>query len=483
MRLDLLVERSLGGTGLLVAVDGDTTVDISSITSDSRRTAPAALFACVPGRVTDGHDHARVAVAAGAVGLLCERPLDLDVAQVIVTSVRAALGLVAAALYGWPSEDLVVVGVTGTNGKTTTATLLASVLGAHGWEAASLGTLTQARTTPEAPELQERLARFRRDGVRALAMEVSSHALDQHRVDGIRFAAGVFTNLTQDHLDYHLSMENYFAAKARLFEPGRCGVAVVNRDDPYGRRLISTLETSGPPVVTFGAADAEDLRVEVTGSRFCWRGQEVHLALGGRFNVANALAAATAAEALGVATDDIAAGLAAVPAVRGRFERVDAGQDFTVVVDFAHTPDGLRHALGAARELTTGRLVVVFGAGGDRDHAKRPAMGRVAAELADLAVVTSDNPRGEDPGAIIAEVVAGAAQPERVRVIPDRAEAIEVAVWVAGPGDVVVVAGKGHESGQEIRGQVRPFDDVEVTRRALGRLLARRGSSSPGRAR
>jgi UDP-N-acetylmuramoyl-L-alanyl-D-glutamate--2,6-diaminopimelate ligase len=483
VRLDLLVERSLGGTGLLVAIAGDATVDISSITLDSRRIGPSALFACVPGRVTDGHDHARVALAAGAVGLLCERPLDVDVAQVVVTSVRAALGLVSAAFYRWPSQDLVVVGVTGTNGKTTTATLLASVFEAHGWKAASLGTLTQARTTPEAPELQERLARLRGDGVRALAMEVSSHALDQHRVDGMRFAAGIFTNLTQDHLDYHLSMDNYFAAKARLFEPARCALAVVNRDDPYGQTLISKLETSGPAVVTFGASDASSLRVEVTGSRFCWRGEEIHLALGGRFNVANALAAATTAAALGVATADIAAGLAALSEIRGRFERVDAGQDFTVVVDFAHTPDGLRHALDAARELTTGRLVVVFGAGGERDHAKRPEMGRVAAELADLAVVTSDNPRGEDPGAIIAEVVAGAEHPERVRVVPDRAEAIEVAVWVAGPGDVVVVAGKGHESGQEIGGQVRPFDDVEVTRRALERLLARRHSPSPGRSR
>lgn len=483
MRLDLLVERSLGGTGLLVAVDGDATVEISSIALDSRRVERGALFACVPGRVTDGHEHARPAVAAGAVALLCERPLDIAVAQVVVTSVRLALGPVAAALHDRPSESLVVVGVTGTNGKTTTVTLIASVLEAHGWRSTSLGTLTGARTTPEAPELQEQLARLRREGFRALAMEVSSHALDQHRVDGTRFAAGVFTNLTQDHLDYHLTMENYFAAKARLFEPGRCGVAVVNRDDPYGRRLVSNLEVSGAPVVTFGVSDAEDLRVEVTGSRFGWRGEEVRLALGGRFNVVNALAAAATAEALGVPPDQVAAGLAALAAVRGRFERVDAGQDFTVLVDYAHTPDGLRRALEAARELTAGRLVVVFGAGGDRDHDKRPAMGRVAAELADLAVVTSDNPRSEDPGAIIADVVAGVADPERVRVVPDRAAAIETAIWVAGPGDVVVVAGKGHERGQEIGGQVRPFDDVEVTRRALEGLIARRGPASPGRAR
>ncbi len=482
MRLDLLVERSLVGTGLLLAVDGDATIEITSVSLDSRGVGREALFACLPGLRTDGHDHAHVAVAEGAVALLCERPLDLGVPQVIVSSARAALGPVAAALHSWPSEDLVVVGVTGTNGKTTTVSLLASVFEVYGWKAASLGTLTQARTTPEAPELQERLAGFRRDGFRAVAMEVSSHALHQHRVDGVRFAAGVFTNLTRDHLDYHPSMEDYFAAKARLFERGRCGVAVVNRDDPYGQRLIETLGASGLPVATFGAGDAEELSVGPAGSRFRWRGEEVSLALGGRFNVANALAAATAAEALHVPPADVAAGISAVSSVPGRFERIDAGQDFTVLVDYAHTPDGLQRALSAARELTSGRLVVVFGAGGDRDQEKRPEMGRVAASIADLAVVTSDNPRNEDPGAIIAQVVAGAADPEKLRVVPDRAEAIETAIWVAGAGDVVVVAGKGHESGQEVRGQVRPFSDAEVTRRSLERLLARRAELRRGRA-
>ncbi len=480
MRLDLLVERSLLGTGLLVGVSGNALVEIASVAMDSRRVEPGALFACVPGRSTDGHAHTPAAVAAGAVALLCEHPVDLDIPQVQVRSVRGAIGPVAAALNGWPANDLVVAGVTGTNGKTTTCALLASVLVEHGWKAVALGTLTQARTTPEAPELQVRLAELRRQGCRAVALEVSSHALDQERVGGVSFAAGVLTNLTQDHLDYHGTMERYFAAKARLFEPQRCALAVVNRDDPWGHRLVTAREGAGAPVVTYGLDDAEELRVGPEGSRFRWRGQEVHLAIGGRFNVSNALAAATCAVELGVTAEVAAAGLGSLRSIPGRFERIDAGQPFTVLVDFAHTPDGLLQALTAARELAVGRLVVVFGAGGDRDRDKRPEMGRVAAELADLAVVTSDNPRSEDPGAIIADVVAGAADPTRVRVVPDRAEAIETAVWVAGPGDVVVVAGKGHERGQEVAGHVRPFDDAEVARRALERLLATRERSGPG---
>ncbi|MHB8506871.1 MAG: UDP-N-acetylmuramoyl-L-alanyl-D-glutamate--2,6-diaminopimelate ligase, partial [Acidimicrobiales bacterium] len=442
---------------------------------------PGAVFGCVPGATVDGHAFAPAAVAAGAVALLCERPLDLPVPQVVVRSVRAALGPVAAAVQGWPADDLIVAGVTGTNGKTTTCALLASVFEAHGWRAAAIGTLTQARTTPEAPDLQERLAELRRGGHRAVAMEVSSHALDQDRVGGVHFAAGVLTNVTQDHLDYHGTMERYFEAKARLFEAGRSRLAVVNRDDPWGRRLAERLRGGPVRVATFGLEDAASLRIDAGGSRFTWRGQPVRVLIGGRFNVANALAAATCAAELGVPPEQIASGLAEVLSVPGRFERVEAGQPFTVLVDFAHTPVGLRQALGAGRELAGGRLVVVFGAGGDRDHDKRPEMGRVAADLADLAVVTSDNPRSEDPGAIIADVVSGAADPTRVRIIPDRAEAIETAVWVAGPGDVVVIAGKGHERGQDIGGQVRPFDDVEAARLSLERLQARRALSGPGR--
>ncbi len=480
MRLGRLVERALAGTGLVVEVLGDAGVDIASVSMDSRRVLPGAIFACVPGATADGHAFATAAVGAGAVALLCQQPVDIGVPQVVVRSVRAALGPVAAAVQGWPADDLIVVGVTGTNGKTTTCVLLAAVLEAHGWRSAAIGTLSQARTTPEAPDLQQRLAELRRDGHRAVAMEVSSHALDQHRVGGVHFAAGVLTNVTQDHLDYHGTMERYFEAKARLFEPGRSRLAVVNRDDPWGRRLAAGLEGGPVRVVTYGIDDAAALEIAAGGSNFTWRGQPMRVALGGRFNVANALAAATCAGELGVPAPEIAAGLAEVRTVRGRFERVDAGQPFTVLVDYAHTPDGLRQVLGAARELTGGRVVVVFGAGGDRDREKRPEMGMVAAELADLAVVTSDNPRSEDPGAIIAEVVSGAGDVTRVRIIPDRAEAIETAVWVAGPGDAVVIAGKGHERGQDMGGQVRPFDDAEVARHALERLQLHRAHWGPG---
>jgi UDP-N-acetylmuramoyl-L-alanyl-D-glutamate--2,6-diaminopimelate ligase len=286
----------------------------------------------------------------------------------------------------------------------------------------------------------------------------------------------VFTNLSQDHLDYHGTMEAYFAAKARLFEPGRIGVAVVRRDDPWGARLVDRLAQLNVSTVTFAIHDAVELRLSPQGSSFQWENTSFTLRLGGRFNVLNALAAATTARALGVAPSVIAAGLASVVSVRGRFERVDAGQPFTVLVDYAHTPDGLEQALRAARELTTGRLLVVFGAGGDRDHAKRPLMGAVAASLADLAVITSDNPRSEDPGSIIGEIQSGIADLSKATVEPDRARAIANALAYAEPGDVVVIAGKGHESGQEVRGRVLPFDDVEEATTALRRIRAARES-------
>jgi UDP-N-acetylmuramoyl-L-alanyl-D-glutamate--2,6-diaminopimelate ligase len=404
------------------------------------------------------------------VALLCERPLDLPVPQILVRSVRRAIGPVCHPVYGRPSDQLVVAAVTGTNGKTTTCAFLKAVFDANGWPASTIGTLTQRRTTPEAPELHALLASWRRDGGRAVAMEVSSHALDQHRTDSVRFAAGVFTNLTPEHLDYHRDMESYFEAKARLFAPGRLGVAVVNSADPWGARLAERVRSGGDRLATFEPADAEDLVLAPAGSSFTWRGQRISVAVGGAFNVANALAAATCAEALGVAPEVVARGLADVRSVPGRFQLVDAGQPFAVVVDYAHTPDGLAKVLSAARELCSGRLVVVFGAGGDRDREKRPLMGAAAAHLADLVLVTSDNPRSEDPDAIIAEVVAGAHDATNVRSETDRAAAIATALATAAAGDVVVIAGKGHEKGQEVAGRILPFDDVEVAEAALRRI-------------
>jgi UDP-N-acetylmuramoyl-L-alanyl-D-glutamate--2,6-diaminopimelate ligase len=309
-------------------------------------------------------------------------------------------------------------------------------------------------------------------------MEVSSHALVQHRVDAVRFAAGVFTNLTPEHLDYHRSMDDYFAAKATLFAPERVGLAVVNRADEWGHRLLKLLSEGPIPVETFGPEDATDVELHAGCTRFTWRRQRITIQLGGRFNIANALAAACCAQALGVPVSTIANGLESVPGVRGRFEAVDAGQPFTVLVDYAHTPDGLAQALRGARELATGRVLVVFGAGGDRDHEKRPLMGATASELADLAVVTSDNPRSEDPDAIIGQVVAGAQHRSKLVIEPDRAAAISTALATAESGDVVLIAGKGHEPGQEIAGRILPFDDVEQSRKALQRILAsRRGQS------
>ena len=453
---------------------GDAKVEVRAFSQDSRDVGPATLFACVPGQHSDGHDFSRAAVSAGAVALVVDHPVDIDVPQVVVSSVRASLGPLADALFDHPSRHLMVVGVTGTNGKTTTVSLLAAIFERHGWPAATIGTLTQARTTPEAPQLQAQLASLRARGVVAVAMEVSSHALAQHRVDAVRFAAGVLTNVTQDHLDYHQTMDAYFEAKARLLEPGRAGVAVINADDPWGSRLIDRLAVAGHQAVPWRMGDAAEVDLRASGSHFVWRGQPVHLRLPGAFNVANALAAATCAHALGVPVEEIADGLSSVPTVPGRFETIDAGQAFTVLVDYAHTPDGLAQALSAARQLTGGRLIVVFGAGGDRDPVKRPQMGEVAARLADLAVLTSDNPRSEDPQAIIDAVAAGAVGPGHLREVPDRSEAIRTAIGIAGDDDIVVIAGKGHEKGQEVAGRILPFDDAEEARRHLERIVRSR---------
>jgi UDP-N-acetylmuramoyl-L-alanyl-D-glutamate--2,6-diaminopimelate ligase len=349
--------------------------------------------------------------------------------------------------------------------------LLAAGLAAAGRRTGVIGTLSGGLTTPEAPVLQRRLAEYAAEGYGAVAMEVSSIALDQHRADAIEFGVAVWTNLTQDHLDYHGGMEAYYQAKASLFVPGRCRLAAVNVDDPWGRRLLDRLEV---PAVPYRLADATDLVVGARRSSFQWRGARVELPLGGRHNVANALAAATAAAALGVDPEVIAAGLASAAPVPGRWEAIDAGQPFTVVVDYAHTPDGLTQVLSAARGAAGGRRVtVVFGCGGDRDRSKRPHMAAVAADLADLAVLTSDNPRSEDPLAIIGEAAGGAPPGAPLVIEPDRRQAIVFAVAQAAPGDIVVIAGKGHETGQVVGDRVLPFDDREVVRDALEKEAAR----------
>jgi UDP-N-acetylmuramoyl-L-alanyl-D-glutamate--2,6-diaminopimelate ligase len=453
----------------------------------------------VRGERVDGHEFATQVVAAGAVALVVERELEADVPQLLVPDARAAMAPLAARFHGDPTAELRVVGVTGTNGKTTTAFLIREILERAGIQTGLLGTVKQVvggaeesveRTTPEAIDLQRTFRRMLDGGDVACAMEVSSHAMSLHRADAIHFEAALFTNLTQDHLDFHADMEDYFLAKRKLFEAG-AGTVVVNVDDSYGRRLAEEFDC-----ITFSAegvnADyrARDVSFDASGAKFRvarrlmgrkyahMEGKRpiddevlVQTGLPGHFNVANALGAFAVAEAMGVDGEVAAQGLAVAARVPGRFEPIDEGQGFSVLVDYAHTPDSLENVLRAARRLTAGRLISVFGAGGDRDRDKRPKMGRAGAALSDLAVVTSDNPRSEDPEAIVAEVLAGTGGGAEVEVVVDRRAAIALALGRAEPGDTVVIAGKGHEQGQEFEaGRKVPFDDRAVAREELRKL-------------
>jgi UDP-N-acetylmuramoyl-L-alanyl-D-glutamate--2,6-diaminopimelate ligase len=459
---------------------------ITSVVHRADAAGAGALFCALPGTRADGHDFAAVAVAAGAAAVLAERPLDLPVPVYVVADARLGTALAAAALAGHPSHQLVVVGVTGTNGKTTTAYLARAVLEAAGRPCGLIGTvearvggraLPVTHTTPDAVALQDLLGRMRSAGDTACAMEVSSHALDQRRVAGVRFAAALFTNLTRDHLDYHPDVESYYAAKRALFArppgEGEDPPGAANLDDPYGRRLARETGALGFSIDADDAAVRPE-RVEglATGIRArvaTPRGPlEVASGLRGRFNLSNLAGVVALGELLELPHAAVAAGIAAVAGVPGRFEAVDCGQGFPVIVDYAHTPDSLDNVLRAARDLVDGgRLIAVVGCGGDRDRGKRPQMGDVTRRLADVAVVTSDNPRSEDPEAIIADIVAGDGGPAELVVEPDRRSAIAHAIGRAGRGDVVVVAGKGHEQGQERAGVVTPFDDRAVAREIL----------------
>jgi UDP-N-acetylmuramoyl-L-alanyl-D-glutamate--2,6-diaminopimelate ligase len=472
VRLDAIVAR-LAEVGSVVdaARAGDGSVVVDDAFHDSSEVRPGSLFCCVVGRHADGHDHAAAAVAAGAAALLVERPLDLGVPEIQVPDVRAVLGPVASVVHGDPSRSLRVVGVTGTNGKTSTVAILSAVLTEAGLATTVIGTLTGARTTPEATDLARQLAVARDDGRSVVAMEVSSHALAQGRVTGTHFALAVFTNLSPDHLDFHGSMAEYFRAKARLFEPDLTERAVVNTDDPNGRLLF---DAAAIPTTGFSAADATSV-TSTSPLVFDWHGAPVRTALAGRFNLDNALAAAAAAEVLGLSDDDVRRGLEAARPVPGRFEPVEAGQPFAVIVDFAHTPGGLERVLEAARDAPRShRVLLVFGAGGDRDPSKRPLMGAAAERGADLVVITNDNPRHEQPSSIADAIRAGMADPSAATVELDRRVAIGLVLDAARPGDVVVLAGKGHETTQTIGDDVRPFDDRAVARE----LLAERGWSS-----
>lgn len=460
--------------GWLRSSDGD--ADVVDVHVDSRAVTPGSLFCCIVGESHDGHDFAVRAVENGASALLVTRPLaGLAVPTIVVddANVRRSVAVAAASVHGNPSREIPVVGITGTNGKTTTAAMIASILEAAGLSPEVFGTLTGARTTAEATELQRSMRRAIDAGRRSIVMEVTSHALVLDRTYGIEFRAAVFTNLGHDHLDFHGSIEAYFEAKARLFEPGVARDMVVNRDDVHGRRLSERIGLSeGARLHTFGIDDAEGLVESMSSNVFSWNGIDIVVPLGGRHNAYNALAAATTARVLGVSGADIARGLAALDRVPGRLERVPGAAPFTVFIDYAHTPDSLRAVLAAARGTLAGgaKLSVVFGCGGDRDQSKRPLMGAVAVELADTVYVTTDNARSEDPAEIAQQIVAGVPGAKNVRIVLDRREAINVAIGAARQNDVVVIAGKGHERGQTIGTVTVDFDDMEEARGALLRV-------------
>jgi UDP-N-acetylmuramoyl-L-alanyl-D-glutamate--2,6-diaminopimelate ligase len=482
-------EAALGGLSA--------TQPVAEIAYDSRRVSPGAVFVALRGLKTDGAGFAAQATARGAIAIVSEsaRPEGHAGPWLQTPDARLALALLADAFFASPSRRIPVVGVTGTNGKTTTAYLLASILDAAGLTAGIMGTVAYrvgreereaARTTPEAPDVQQLLSEMIDRGCRSAVMEVSSHALALRRVDGMRFAVGIFTNLTRDHLDFHADMESYFAAKRRLFEmldadaPG-----VINADDPRAPALLASCRTA----LTYGITQPADvtpgpIALVLDGLTLDVRTPRGSIAirsrLVGRPNVYNILAATAAAVALEVPLDAIAEGVHALPGVPGRFEVVSSPtDDVTVVVDYAHTDDALRNLLETARPLAPSRLLTVFGCGGDRDRTKRPLMGMVAARLSDVAIITSDNPRSEDPARIIDEVRRGISPggqgTRHAEVIAevDRAAAIERAVAMAGPGDLILVAGKGHEKYQQIGDRVLPFDDVAVARDALARRHAR----------
>ena len=467
-------------------VEGEADVLVSGVSYRSKEIEPGWLFFAVPGEHVDGHEHAAEAVANGATALLVERPLGTGATEVLVPSVRKAMGPVAGSFYGRPSDAMVVIGVTGTNGKTTTTYLLERVLAASGATVGMIGTtgirvdgrvIGHDRTTPEAPDIHRLLAEMRDRGVGGVAMEVSSHGLDQHRVGGIHFACAVFTNLSQDHLDYHGDMDAYLRAKSLLFTPEISERAAINHDSPEGRSLEGRI-----PTLTFGVGEGADLRAEDVavgpdGLSFRVEGLEIRSRLRGAFNVSNCLAALAAARQVGIPDEATARGIAELTGVPGRMEPVEAGQRFEVLVDYAHTPDSVENVLRSARDLAAGnRVIVVLGCGGDRDRGKRPLMGEAATRNADLSVITSDNPRSEEPEAIVREIEAGARNGGGAYAVEvDRRAAIRLALSEASDGDIVVLAGKGHETGQEFADRTIPFDDRIVAREELETMLEGRG--------
>ncbi|AJY76364.1 UDP-N-acetylmuramoyl-L-alanyl-D-glutamate--2,6-diaminopimelate ligase [Paenibacillus beijingensis] len=487
--------KELASCILTSRIVGNQEAEIEGVERDSRLVKPGDLFLCLPGHTVDGHDFAQQAAAKGAAALVVERVLDVDVPQLIVKDSRFAMAVLADYWYGHPSRKLNMIGVTGTNGKTTTTYLIERVLADAGTRTGVIGTIEKryggrtypmSGTTPEALDLHRDLAAMAEAGEKCCVMEVSSHALEQGRVKGVRYRTAIFTNLTQDHLDYHHTMEQYAAAKGLLFSrlgndyaasPEERRYAVLNADDPASKRFA---ELTSAEVVTYGVdrdADirASNIRITAGGTSFTadtFAGStDITLRMVGKFNVYNALAAIAAALIEGVPLDAIRLSLEAVPGVPGRVESVNEGQNFAVIVDYAHTPDGLENVLRAVKQFAGKRIICVFGCGGDRDRGKRPVMGEIASRYADYVVVTSDNPRSENPDKIMLDIEVGlqkASVPSsRYALIGDRREAIKKAVEMASQGDVVLIAGKGHETYQIIGGVTYPFDDRQVAKDAI----------------
>ena len=462
----------IGASALITLADvpavlsgADTT--ITGITQDSRSAVSGDLFCCVRGESFDGHLFALDAISQGACALLVDSPVagvPDSVTVITVSNVREVLGLFAAAAFSFPARTLTTVGITGTNGKTSTASMIGSILRTDGKSVEVMGTLTNVRTTPEAIDLQAHLHDCVVRGVTHVVMEVSSHALDQHRVVGVMFDVAVFTNLSRDHLDYHKTDEAYFAAKAKLFTPQQALLGVMNSDDPRGRLL---LDVAPIPMVPFSQADVSDVSIRVNSVSFRWKNSAFTVPMGGGFTLMNALAAVTACDQLGISIKSLVDGCAVLDQIPGRFQSLPNDQGFSVVVDYAHTPDGLLQVIASAREICDGRLIVVFGCGGDRDAGKRPLMG-AASQEADIVFITSDNPRSEDPAEIAKQIAHGISREScDVHFEIDRAQAIASAISMAGRGDIVVIAGKGHEATQEVAGVHYPFNDADVAKLAL----------------
>ena len=453
-------------------VDGTATdeiVKISGVNHDSRAVGQGDLFACISGAEHDGHSYAIEAINGGAAALLVERELNLAIPQVVVPDVRKSIGFASAAVYGHPSKQMKVIGITGTAGKTTVAQALAQTLKACGESAGVIGTLEGSHTTPEAPEFQKKLSQMQSRGDEWVCVEVSSHGLEFGRVQGTEFAASVFTNLSPEHLDFHKDMEQYFLAKRRLFDQ-RSGLAVVSVADKWGKRLVRELQEIGHQgLVAVEPSMVENPKLDVQRSSFIWRGHQIRTRLLGRFNLSNLLLVGETLKGLGLEEEMVASGLEKVEPIKGRMELVTVpGSEIAVIVDYSHKPEALAQALRTLRTISSGHVWVVFGAGGDRDPQKRPLMGQIAAELADQIVVTSDNPRSEDPSDIAKQIVSGMDQASTgPKILLERAEAIQFAVNHATTGDSVLIAGKGHETYQITGSQQLPFDDTEVVKEAL----------------